>query len=225
MSNLISSSIGKKLFMSITGLFLMMFLMVHLGVNMLLIFDDSGELFNVGANFMVTNPIIKLVEPVLAIGFILHMVYAIFITFVNWKARPVKYAKVNQSKSSTWASRNMIYLGGLITVFLILHIMNFYWKIKVSHEIGAVTISGVEMHDTYTLVASLFKGSLAYCIVYILGGVFLGLHLTHGFWSAFQTIGWSSDIWKNRIMFIGKLFAWLMAIGFSIIPLYFIIKF
>lgn len=225
MSSLMSSSIGKKLFMSITGLFLMTFLMVHLGINLLLIFDDTGELFNLGAHFMVTNPIIKVVEPVLAIGFLLHMVYAGFITLNNMKARPVNYKRVNQSKSSTWASRNMLVLGGLILVFLVLHIMNFYWKIKVEHSVAAVHYDGVEMHNTYALVAGLFKASLGYCLVYIAGAVFLGVHLTHGFWSAFQTIGWSSDIWRKRIELVGKLFALLMAIGFSIIPIYFIIKF
>lgn len=225
MSSFLSSSIGKKFFMSITGLFLMSFLMVHLGVNMLLIFDDTGELFNRGAHFMVSNPIIKVVEPVLAIGFLLHMVYAAFLTINNMKARPVNYKRVNQSKSSTWASRNMFVLGALVFIFLVLHIMNFYWKIKVEHSVGAVHYDGIEMHDTYTLVAGLFKSSLGYDLFYIAGAIFLGIHLTHGFWSAFQTIGWSSDIWRKRIEVIGKLFAIIIAIGFSIIPLYFIIKF
>lgn len=225
MSTLISSSIGKKLFMSLTGFFLMSFLTVHLALNLLLIFDDTGELFNVGANFMVTNPIIKVIEPVLAIGFLLHMIYAGFLTIGNMKARPVNYKRVNQSKSSTWASRNMFVLGSLITIFLVLHIINFYWQIKVTHDVGSVHYNGVEMHDTYTLVASLFKASLAYCLFYIAGAIFLGIHLTHGFWSAFQTIGWSSDIWRKRIEFVGKVFAFIIAAGFSIIPLYFIIKF
>jgi len=225
MSSLISSSIGKKLFMSLTGFFLMSFLMVHLALNLLLIFDDTGELFNVGANFMVTNPIIKVIEPILAIGFLLHMVYASYLTIQNMKARPVSYKRVNQSKSSTWASRNMFVLGSLITIFLVLHIMNFYWHIKVTHNVGSVTYNGIEMHDTYTMVASLFKTSLFYCLFYIAGAVFLGIHLTHGFWSAFQTIGWSNDSWRKRIEFVGKAFAFIIAAGFSLIPLYFIIKF
>lgn len=225
MNNFVSSSIGKKFFMSITGFFLMMFLLVHLSINLLLIFDDSGELFNMGAHFMATNPIIKIVEPVLAIGFMLHMAYAIFLTLQNMKARPVNYKKVNQKESSTWASRNMFVLGTLITLFLVLHIMNFYWKLKVEKSVPAIMIDGSEMHDAYTLVAGLFKTSLAYDIVYILGAIFLGIHLTHGFWSAFQTMGWSSDIWRKRIEFVGNAFSILIAIGFSIIPLYFIIKF
>ncbi len=226
MSKLISSSIGKKLFMSVTGFFLMAFLMVHLTINLFLIFDDTGELFNVGANFMVTNPIIKIVEPLLAVGFLLHMIYASFLTLTNMKARPVNYKRFNQTKSSSWASRNMYVLGALILTFLVLHIMNFYWKIKVSHDMPAeVLIDGVHMHDTYALVAGLFKSSLIYNLFYIAGAVFLGIHLTHGFWSAFQTIGWSSDIWRKRIEVVGKILAFIIAAGFSIIPLYFIIKF
>jgi len=225
MSNLLSSSIGKKLFMSLTGFFLMTFLMVHLSINLLLIFDDTGVLFNMGAHFMATNPIIKVVEPVLAIGFLLHMLYAVVLTISNMMARPVNYKKVNQKDASTWASRNMFVLGSLITIFLVLHIMNFYWKIKVENSVPAVMIDGVEMHDTYTLVSGLFKTSLIYDLFYIAGGIFLGIHLTHGFWSAFQTIGWSGSIWRKRLEVIGKVFAFVIAIGFSIIPLYFIIKF
>ncbi|MFA6400149.1 MAG: succinate dehydrogenase cytochrome b subunit [Salinivirgaceae bacterium] len=226
MSNFVSSSIGKKFFMSITGFFLMMFLSVHLTVNLLLIFDDTGVLFNQGAHFMATNPIIKIVEPLLAIGFLMHMIYAGYLTLMNQKARPVGYNKVDQSEASTWPSRNMFVLGTLITIFLVLHIMNFYWKLKVTENPHpAVLIGGIEMEDTYSLVGGLFKNSLFYNLVYIAGAVFLGIHLTHGFWSAFQTMGWSGNIWRKRIELVGKIFAVLIAVGFSIIPLYFIIRF
>jgi succinate dehydrogenase / fumarate reductase cytochrome b subunit len=226
MSEFVSSSIGKKFFMSITGFFLMMFLLVHLAVNMLLIFDDTGVLFNQGAHFMASNPLIRIVEPLLALGFLMHMIYAGYLTIMNQKARPVNYNKVDQKEASTWASRNMFVLGSLITIFLVLHIMNFYWKLKVTENLHpTVFIGGIEMEDAYSLVAGLFKSSLFYDLVYIAGAVFLGIHLTHGFWSAFQTMGWSGSIWRKRIENIGKVFALIIAIGFSIIPLYFIIKF
>jgi succinate dehydrogenase / fumarate reductase, cytochrome b subunit len=227
MSNFLKSSIGKKFFMSITGFFLMSFLVVHLSMNMLLIFDDSGELFNIGANFMGTNPIIKIIEPVLAIGFILHILYGIYTWFDNFRARPVKYQKVNQSQASSWSSRNMIILGALIVIFLGLHLMNFWWKIKFSGDpaLASVMVGGEEMENAYALVSGLFKTSLAYDLLYIAGAVFLGLHLTHGFWSAFQTIGWNNDIWRKRLEVVATIFAYVIAIGFSIIPLYFILKF
>jgi adenosylmethionine-8-amino-7-oxononanoate aminotransferase len=91
----------------------------------------------------------------------------------------------------------MFVLGALILAFLILHIMNFYWKLKVEQSVGSVIVNGTEMHDAYTLVASLFKASLGYCLIYIAGAIFLGIHLTHGCWSAFLTIGWSGNIWRT----------------------------
>ena len=88
-----------------------------------------------------------------------------------------------------------------------------------------VTLSGVEMEDTYSLVAGLFKSSVIYCILYVIGGILLGIHLSHGFWSAFQTLGLSNKNWLSRLQFVGKVYAILIAVGFSIIPLYFLIKF
>lgn len=226
MSKFLLASIGRKFLMSITGLFLVMFIGVHLIINLLLIFDDSGELFNIGANFMATNPVIKIMEPVLGLGFMIHIIWSFFLEYENWKARPVKYNKKNLSASSSWASRNMLILGALVLVFLIIHIINFFWVIKFEpHTMGKVLIGGEEMEDTYTLVADVFKGSVLYGIFYILGGILLGFHLTHGFWSAFQTLGLNNKNWMSRLQFLAKLYAIIVAIGFSVIPLYFLIKF
>ncbi len=226
MSNFLTSSIGKKVIMSLSGLFLIAFLCVHLALNLLLIFDNSGDLFNQGAHFMATNPIIKIVEPILAIGFIIHIVWAITLTLQNQKARPIKYALRNQSDNATWASRNMFILGGLVLIFLAIHLYNFWWNIKfpsLGTPLAETTVGGVEMENTYALVAGLFRESIVYCGLYILGAIFLGLHLTHGFWSAFQSIGFSNDIWKKRLSTLGYIFAVIIAVGFSIIPLYFIV--
>ncbi len=226
MSNFLTTSIGRKFLMSITGLFLVGFIGVHLSINLLLIFDDSGELFNLGAHFMATNPLIKIMEPILGLGFVVHIIWSFFLEYQNWKARPVKYAKRNASKSSSWASRNMLVLGSLVLVFLIMHIIDFFWVVKFkSHEMASVLVGGVEMEDTYTLVSSLFKESTVYCFFYVIGGVLLGIHLSHGFWSAFQTLGLSNNNWLKRLQFIGTLYAIIIAVGFSVIPLYFLIKF
>ncbi len=226
MSKFLMASIGRKFLMSITGLFLVMFIGVHLTVNLLLIFDDSGELFNLAANFMATNPAVKIMEPVLGLGFIIHIVWSFYLEYQNWKARPVKYLKQNLSGSSSWASRNMLVLGALVLVFLIIHIINFFWVIKFDpHSMQTVVVGGKEMEDTYTLVADLFKASIVYDLFYVLGGVLLGIHLSHGFWSAFQTLGLNNKNWMKRLQFLAKLFAVIVAAGFSIIPLYFLIKF
>lgn len=228
MSNFLSSSIGKKVIMSLSGFFLITFLCVHLALNLLLIFDNSGDLFNQGAYFMATNPFIKIVEPILAIGFLIHIIWAAVLTLQNQKARPVKYALRNQSGNATWASRNMFILGGLVLIFLIIHLYNFWWNIKfpaLGTPLAETNVGGVEMENTYALVSGLFRNSIVYCLLYMLGAIFLGLHLTHGFWSAFQSIGFSNDIWRKRLEGLGYIFAIIIAVGFSIIPLYFIAGF
>lgn len=218
------ASIGRKFLMSITGLFLVMFIAVHLSINLLLIFDDSGELFNQGAHFMATNPLIKIMEPLLGLGFLIHIVWSFFLEYQNWKARPVKYKKQNLSGSSTWASRNMLILGAMVLVFLVMHIIDFFWIIKFNPEAVPV-VEGTEMHNTYELVSELFKTNVLYDMVYVLGAILLGFHLTHGFWSAFQTLGLNNKNWINRWKVIGIAYAIIVAVGFSAIPLYFLIKF
>ncbi|MFC2128896.1 succinate dehydrogenase cytochrome b subunit, partial [Bacteroidota bacterium] len=208
------------------GFFLLAFLLVHLVLNSLLIFDDSGDLYNQGAHFMAVNPIIKIVEPVLAIGFILHMFYASILTIQNLKTRPKNYSTLNMGKSSTWASRNMYILGALILIFLAGHLVNFYWKIKFTGDplLAEVNINGEHMENAYALVTGLFL-KWKWCVaLYVAGAVVLGLHLYHGFWSAFQTIGWSNKIWQKRLKVIGILYSLLIAGGYSFIPLWILIK-
>ena len=224
----LSASIGRKFLMSITGLFLISFILVHLSLNLLLIFDGSGDLYNMGAHFMATNPGIKLMEPVLAAGFAIHIIWSFAISLENYRARPIKYGKKTASKTKGWASTNMLILGALVLVFLIIHIYNFWYHIKIVKDLEEVTVlqAGIPvvMEDAYTLVADLFRSSVIYCLIYIVGAVLLGFHLTHGFWSAFQTIGFNNDIWMVRLKFLANLFAWVVAIGFSLIPLYFMFK-
>lgn len=212
--------------MSVTGIFLMLFIAVHLTINLLLIFDDSGELFNKGAHFMATNPAVKIMEPILGLGFLIHIIWSFIISYQNWRARPVKYQKQDLSNASSWSSRNMLILGALVLVFLVVHLINFYWVIKFAPEtMQTATVGGIQMEDTYTLVASLFKSSILYDAIYVLGGILLGLHLTHGFWSAFQTLGLNNKIWQSRLQWVARVYAIVVAVGFSIIPLYFLIKF
>lgn len=231
MSNFLTASIGKKFVMSVTGLFLVMFVAVHLTLNLMLIVDDSGDLFNMAAHFMATNPVIKIMEPMLALGFIIHIVWSFWITLENRKARPIKYAKQDLKSSKTWASRNMLILGGFVLAFLVMHIMHFFWKIKVTGDplLAEVSVlqagAHVHMENAYALVASLFKANALYCVIYMIGSILLGMHITHGFWSAFQTIGWNNKIWQKRLEVVALIYAIVIAVGYSIIPLYFLIKF
>lgn len=224
MSNLFSSSIGKKLIMSITGMFMITFLVLHLTLNLLLLCED-GTAYNQAVHFMGTNPFIKIMEPVLALGFLFHIVYAFILTIKNAAARPVKYNTQNQAISSKWASRNMFVLGFAILLFLGLHIFNFYIKMKFTHEgINTIDVGGVMMHDAYTFVSNVFISFPIYSALYIVAFILLGFHLSHGFWSMFQSIGWSNNIWKKRLTVIGNIYAVVIAVGYSLIPLYFLLK-
>ena len=222
MSNLLCSSIGKKLIMSITGLFMMTFLVLHLILNLLLLSSD-GTAYNIAVHFMGTNPLIKIMEPVLAAGFIFHIVYAAILTLKNSQARPVGYKVQNQGNSSSWASRSMVPLGLAILLFLGLHIFNFYVKMKFTGGLEEISVDGVMMHDAYSFVSALFMNPV-YDIIYIVAFILLGIHLSHGFWSAFQSIGLSNEVWKQRLSTIGTVYAVAITVGFSIIPLYYLLK-
>ena len=206
-----------------------MFLAVHLTANLFLLGGD--EAYNVATHFMDTNPIIQLLQPVLALGFLIHILYALIVQLKNWMSRPVKYKEFNQKESSTWVSRNMIYLGIVIFVFLAVHLYNFFWKMKFagSDLLAEVNVDGVMMHNAYALVAGLFQTDIfagshfIFSGLYIIGSIALGLHVYHGFWSALQTIGWSNDVWRKILTNIAGIIAIIFAAGFSIIPLFFML--
>lgn len=226
-----STSLGHKLMMSLTGIFLMLFMLVHLTMNATLMFNNielfgrlwaEGELFNAGAHFMISNPLIRIVEPVLAAGFILHIIYATVITLRNRRFRPKGYAVQQGNKLTSWSSKNMYILGFTILAFLVLHLVNFFWKFRFG-EMPTTEVNGVLMDNSYEVVAGLFRSSTAYCLLYIVAAILLGLHLSHGFWSAFQTVGWNNRVWVERIRYIAIAFAILVGGGFAVIPLYFMI--
>ena len=214
--------------MSITGLFLILFLLVHLSMNFALVLNDvslfgrhwgEGELYNTAAHFMISTPLIRLMEPLLAAGFIFHIVYATLITLRNRRHRPVSYAVRAGNHLSSWSSKNMYILGFALLLFLVVHIWNFFYKFRYT-TMPETVVDGVTMDDSYTVVADLFHSSVVYCLIYILAGLILALHLSHGFWSAFQTVGWNNLKWIPRLRIISIAFAVLVGTGFAIIPLY-----
>lgn len=226
MGGIFSNSVGHKLVMAITGLFLILFLLVHLAMNLTLVMNDvflfghqwgEGELYNTAAHFMISTPLIRLMEPLLAAGFIFHIVYATIITIRNRRHRPIPYAVRAGNHLSSWSSKNMYILGFALLLFLGLHIWNFFYRFRYT-----TVVNGVTMDDSYSVVAALFHSSVIYCLVYVLAGLILALHLSHGFWSAFQTVGWNNLKWIPRLRIISIAFAVLVGAGFAIIPLYFL---
>ena len=221
MNGLFSTSLGRKLIMSITGLFLMLFLLVHLGTNLLLLVGD-GELYNKAAHTLATTPLLKAVEMLLALGFIFHILYATTITLKNRKARPVGYAKTGTNELTSWSSKNMYILGFTILAFLVLHLINFFLKLRFGEVPYISYDNGItQIHNSYQLVSEFFISYWWYNLIYIVSAILLGLHLSHGFWSAFQTVGLNNSKWIKRLQVVSCIYAAVIAAGFTIIPLYF----
>jgi succinate dehydrogenase / fumarate reductase cytochrome b subunit len=230
MSNLLTASIGRKLLMSVSGLFLILFLFVHLLLNSFLLLDgvmgfETGQMFNAGVHFMGTNPLIKVIEPTLALGFLVHIIFSIILTLQNMKARGSQaYASGKKTTGVEWASLNMFPLGIAIFAFLVVHLINFYLKMKgyIHWEGGEVEFpffgTMAKGENAYALVNEAFQ-ILPLVLLYVVGSVALAFHLAHGFWSGFQTIGWNNAKWMPRLKCVSNTVAIILGGGFAVIAL------
>ena len=211
------SSITKKIWMAFLGIFLMIFLVVHLGINLCLLRSDGGAWFTAAAHFMGTNYVIKVFEVILMGGFVFHILIGIILQIQNWMARPVRYKVINKTYTP-FMSKYMIYTGGIVLVFLIIHFMNFYF-IKLGW-ISTTLISEGEP-DFYNIARALFMQPF-YSLLYIVLFIALGFHLNHAFQAAWQTLGVNHPQYDNCIHWFGALYAILIPLGFIIIPVYFL---
>jgi succinate dehydrogenase / fumarate reductase cytochrome b subunit len=208
--------------MSLTGLFLIMFLAVHLVGNLQLLKDDGGMAFNIYSKFMTQNPLIKTVSYLLYAFILLHAVQGIALWLQNRRARgPQGYAvKATRTvNTSSFASRNMAYLGLLILVFLGIHMGDFWWTMKFG-ETQLVVYEGEEYKDLYALVDTSFRQAWI-VIVYVISMVGLFFHLLHGFQSAFQSLGINHKKYTPVIRFLGLVYSIVVPLGFAIIPIYY----
>jgi len=215
--NAFSSSIGKKLIMGITGLFLILFLIVHCFINSLIFLNDGGLTFNLGANFMATNWLIRGSEVILMLGLIVHAVQGLRLTFQNQAARPVKYAVNNGNANSKWYSRSMGLLGTLLLIFLIVHLSNFW---VVSRFTGIPTEDANGREDLYAVMKLTFQ-NIWIVVLYELAMVSLAYHLLHGFASSFQTLGWNHRKYTPLIKGIGVWYSIIIALLFAAMPVAF----
>ncbi len=206
------SSLGKKLVMGITGLFLISFLMVHCFLNSLIFINDGGETFNLGAEFMAKNWVIRAMEIVLFGGLLWHIIQAAILTRENKKARPVAYAASNPSANSKWYSRSMGLLGTILLIFLIIHLRHFWVVSRFTDEItsGRETLFN-EMKEVFS--------QLWVVILYCLAMVSLGYHLLHGFKSAFQTLGWNHVKYNSMIEKTGMIISIVLPVLFAAMPI------
>jgi succinate dehydrogenase / fumarate reductase cytochrome b subunit len=219
--NAFSGTIGKKIVMALTGLFLVLFLIGHLAGNMQLIFGDA-EGFNLYAKFMTTNPAVKILSYITYISIIFHSIYGAILSVQNKKARPVGYAYNKPDKNSTWSSRNMGILGTIILVFIVVHMQDFWYEYKFGHVPTATyLIDGVSvtLKDLHIEVMEAFT-QLWYVALYVICMIALGFHLYHGFQSSFQTMGFRHNKYTPAIKGFGTLFAIVVPALFAAIPLY-----
>ncbi|GAA4301305.1 succinate dehydrogenase cytochrome b subunit [Nibribacter koreensis] len=221
-SKTFTSTIGRKLLVAVTGLFLCSFLVVHLVGNLQLFKDDGGAAFNVYSHFMATNPIIRTMEIVLVLGFLFHIYEALVLTRRNKAARPTEYAYNRPQDNSNWSSRNMGLLGTVILVFLIIHLWNFFVPARFGGLEGVV-VENVEYDNLYLKVVQSFE-IWWYVLIYVLGMISLGYHLYHGFQSAFQTLGLNHKKYTPAIQTFGAFFSIVVPAAFASMPLYFFFK-
>jgi len=217
MSSIFTSSVGKKLLMSLAGIFLIVFLLVHMGINLLIVIFDDPMVYNKAAHIMSTNILIKIFEIILFGGFLLHMIYALILQIQNWIARPSRYNKANYSNTSFF-SKFMIHTALITLVFLVIHMMDFYIKAKFGHA-TEVIVDGVVYHDFATEIIDKFK-MLPFVIFYIAAFVFLGFHLVHGFQSAFKTLGMDHKKYTPVVQFLAIIYSTIIVGGYSFIPVY-----
>ena len=224
---LLNSSIGKKLIMSISGLFLVLFLLFHLSMNVAAVF--SGEAYNMVCSLLGSNWYAVAATLVLAAGVVIHFVYAIILTLQNRKARGNdRYAINARPKGVEWASQNMFVLGLIGILFMLLHFSQFWYKMMFAELIGhhevALGSAMVSPQDGAAFINYYFQGNAVITVLYLIWYVALWFHLTHGFWSAIQTIGWNNTIWMNRWECISKIVATVICGLFAIITIIFFLN-
>ncbi|RXK47129.1 succinate dehydrogenase cytochrome b subunit [Aquirufa rosea] len=213
LSKSLNSSLGKKLLMAITGLFLVSFLVVHCGLNATVFFNDGGETFNKGAEFMAKNPFIRTMEIVLFGGLLLHILDGLRLWIDNKKKRPVAYAVVDGAANSKWYSRSMGLLGTLLLLFIIIHLKHFWYFSRLTDNL-------TEEHTLFHEMQAIFASPVV-VVIYVLGCISLAYHLLHGFQSAFQTLGWNHPKYTPTIKCIGAAYSIIISIIFAAMPIAF----
>lgn len=207
MANIFKTSIGKKVIMSITGLFLVLFVTLHCVLNGAYLI--SAEAFDAVCEFMAL-PVVTVMVPVLALGFVFHIIYAFVVSWEDYKARgKERYAVANKTKSDGWASKNMLVLGAIVLIGLALHLSHFWADMQLKDLVeghGSASAGSDRMTATF--------GCVVNYILYIVWFVCLWLHFNHGFWSAFHTVGFSNDKWICRLRCIGIIYSTIVVLIF-----------
>lgn len=216
MNKFLFSSLGQKVIMACTGLFLSFFLVEHLYTNLLLYAGDGGAAFNEASHNMVHSLIIRIIEVVLFTAILIHIWQAIQLTRQNAQARPVAYSVSKVNETSSWFSRNMGFTGSMIFFFTIVHLYNFFLPYRITGEIGG------EAAETVAQEVAEAMSNPGYALLYVVAVGFLSFHLNHGFQSAFQTLGVNNKKYAPLLKIFGSFFAFIVVgLGFASFPILF----
>ena len=216
-----NSSLGKKLVMSVTGAFLVLFILFHMSMNITAII--SSEAYNMICAFLGANWYALAGTAVLALGVLVHFIYAVILTLNNYKARgSQRYAVTVQEPGVAWASKNMLVLGFIILGGLLIHLIHFWSKMQLVEILGGhESMVGGQMiaaTDGAALIAYTFS-KWYNVVIYLVWFFALWFHLTHGVWSMFQTVGWANDTWYPRLKCIANIVATIIFLGFAAVVL------
>lgn len=222
-----NSSIGKKFIQAVSGAFLIVFLLLHATINFFSVIDSftgkfgavaaddklfsAGDgLFKLGCDFMST-PVISIMVPVLALGFLVHIVYGCWLTFQNVRARGgfKRYEVSSKAAADSWSARNMFVLGIVILGIIFFHLFHFWAKMQMPELLHIGTFE----NNPYLLLTTVL-GKWWILVIYLIWFAAVWLHLIHGFWSMFQTVGWDGSVWFKRVKVIGIIFASLICLMF-----------
>ncbi|WP_418990641.1 succinate dehydrogenase cytochrome b subunit [Alistipes sp.] len=221
-SFLTNSSVGKKLVMSVTGAFLVLFILFHMAMNLTAII--SREAYNLICELLGANWYALVGTAILAAGVVVHFIYALILTWDNYRARgKQRYAVTTREPGVSWASKNMLVLGFIILGGLVLHLFNFWAKMQLVEVLGShQNTLGFHPADGAALIAWTFS-QWYYVAIYLLWFLALWFHLTHGVWSMFQSVGWANDTWYPRLKGIANIISTLIFLGFAaVVVVYFL---
>ena len=225
MANFLTSSIGKKFIQSVSGAFLVIFLLLHGTINFFSVLDSlKGQFgkvapdnfpythgdgwFQLGCDFM-SSPVIKIMVPILALGFVIHIGYGIWLSVQNFQRRGgvKRYEVASKAKNDSWSAKNMFVLGIIVLGFLCFHLTHFWAKMQLQEFMGN------EADNPYALLLATF-GNIWVLVLYVVWFIAIWLHLNHGFWSMFQTIGWNNKKWLSRLKVISIIVSTLIVAMF-----------
>lgn len=216
---LCDSSIGRKVVMSVTGIALVLFLTFHASMNVVALFSAEG--YNMICEFLGSNWYAVAATLALAALVIIHIIYAFWLTMQNRKARGNnRYDVTSKPDKVEWASQNMLVLGIIVVLGMVLHLYNFWYNMMFAELMGDPYMGGLHATDGYGYIVATFSNPV-YTVLYIIWLAALWFHLTHGFWSAIQTLGWNGKVWFDRWKCIGNIYTTIVILMFLVVALYF----